>query len=110
MENRGVAPLNLNHWMDASGYIPNLTTLHPGKETLILIEYETEGALGQILVIWRTEFFLFPAIKAQCLSPLARSVVNVLTELFALPQYCVLHNVLFLPCHRTETSNTRAKQ
>jgi hypothetical protein len=31
MENGGVAPLILHHWMDESGYIPNPAHFHPGK-------------------------------------------------------------------------------
>ena len=42
-------------------------------------------------------------------SPLAHSVVTVLTELSWLPRYCVLHNIFFPPCHRRETSKEGAK-
>jgi hypothetical protein len=63
-----------------------------------------------ILVLWRTELLLRPGIVPQCLGPPPCSVANVLTELSWLSQYCVLHNILFLPSHRTETSNTEAKQ
>jgi len=52
-------------------------------------------------VLWRTELLLRPGI-----GPLDPTVVTVLTELSLLPKYCVLHNVLFLPCHRTRLVTT----
>jgi hypothetical protein len=75
----------------------------PRKEAPDTPCIEGEWALWLILVLWRTEFLLRPWIIEKCTGPPARSIVTVLTELSWLPHYCVLHNVLLLPCQIRQT-------